>query len=79
MKAIRLFYLIIFLTFACTSTELYGETLPQTNTLVSEIKIAPPEIAVLGKFGQFVAARSNVFVASYKSEQTCNEHRSNSP
>jgi hypothetical protein len=33
---------------------------------VAEIRISPPEIAAAGQFGQFVSAKSNVFVASYK-------------
>jgi len=66
MKSIQKIYTIIALAFAWNATALIGDTFPQTNALVAEIKIAPPEIVVGGQFGQFVAAKSDIFVASYK-------------
>ena len=66
MKGIPQIYTIIILTLAWSNTSLFGESFPQTNILVAEIKIPPPTIAVGAQFGYFAAAKSNVFVASYK-------------
>ena len=66
MKGIRQIYTIIILTLAWSNTALFGESFPQTNMLVAEIKIPPPTITAGAQFGDFVAAKSNVFVASFK-------------
>lgn len=66
MKRTRRTYriLAIFIIAGCCRVVLAG-TYPQTNGLKAEITIIPPKIEVEGRFGQFVAAKSNVFVASY--------------
>ena len=64
MKFVQCIYAIVILIFAGRDT-VFGETFPQTNVLTSEIKVAPPAIAVGGQFGQSVAGKSSVFVASF--------------
>lgn len=66
MNSIRQIYAIAVFVFAGNLTVLFGDSAPPTNTIIAEIKIVPPQIVAAGQFGQFVAAKSNIFVASYR-------------
>lgn len=61
--SITLLFVFLFSTSALRSPAI---TSPETNALISEVEIGAPTAIAEGRFGQLIAARSNLVVIGYK-------------
>ncbi|MGZ8938649.1 MAG: hypothetical protein ACXW32_05500 [Limisphaerales bacterium] len=67
MKTFYSFPFVAFvLTLAAFVTPAHATTSPETNALISEVEIGAPTAIAEGRFGQLIAARSNLVVIGYR-------------
>ena len=58
--------LAVFLMLAASDAITPAITIPETNALISEVEIGAPTALAEGRFGQLIAARSNLVVIGYR-------------